>query len=339
MSWDTEELKAKGLQVLPSFFPDDVKADLARRAEEVKQGVADGSLQRHNQFATGLEPAWFSMFFQDRRLLDLITGLLGPDLCCTTWRVLMKDAHFNGPISVHQDWAYFGGDTRKLNVFVPLTEVNRGNGAIVFYEQSHQFGPVERGAIDVARYPYLKESCPDLEVGDILVADFLTWHSSVPATSAKERIMLQLVYQPSSDASSKHLVAGEMRNRRNNPNRLEPLKEPQTQVSCMVAREFLAAGDKIRAERYARGVLASEPTSAEAALLIYDLLSARNDPEAAYFLQVARDALDKLNAEMAARLPAAAPVLAETPQASPAARADSLGSRLSRRLARLRQPA
>ena len=325
MSLDTADLKQRGVQVVRGFFPPDQAADLARRAQEVMAGVAAGTLTRDNQFALGLDSAWFEPVYRQPALVDLVASLLGPDLCLSTWRVLMKDGHFNGPISVHQDWAYFGGDTRKINVFVPLTRVHPGNGGLVFFEQSHQLGPVDRGAIDVGRYPYLVETCPELEVGDILLADFLTWHASIPAQAAEPRIMIQLVYQPASDPSSKNLVAGQITNRRNCPNRLEPLMEPLTQVSCLVARDFLAAGDKVRAERFARGALASDPGNAEAALLIHDLLAARGDPHAAHYLDLARQSLARLTADLAARSPAPPP--AEAP------RPPGLRQRLARRLA------
>jgi hypothetical protein len=337
MAVDTTELKLKGLQIVRGFFASDVMADLLARAEEVRTGVATGALLRDKQFATGLPETWFQPIYEQPALLDLISDLLGPDLCLGTWRVLMKDSHFNGPVSVHQDWAYFGGDTRKINVFVPLTRVHTGNGAMTFYERSHQMGPVERGAIDVKRYPFLAETCPQLEVGDILLADFLTWHASVPASSDEARIMIQLVYQPSSDPSSKHLIAGEMINKRNCPDRFEPLMEPLTQVSCVVAREFLAAGDKTRALRYARGAFASDPGNAEAALMVHDLLTAKGDPEAAWFLAQARDALARLNDQMAAHT---APQDTQTIPAAvvSAKRPEGLGGLLGR-LTGLRQPA
>jgi hypothetical protein len=149
--------------------------------KEIIDGVASGALSRNLQFVAGLDGGWFDRLYKDTALLDMLSEGLGEDICFAGGRALMKDVHFDGPIEAHQDWPYFGGDTRKINVFVPLTPVNLENGGLTFYEQSHEFGPLERGAIDVGRYPDLKQVCPALDVGDILLGDILTWHHSTPA--------------------------------------------------------------------------------------------------------------------------------------------------------------
>lgn len=295
-----QPLRDDGLQIIRNFFTGAAREDLQRRAAEVIDGVASGRVQRSGQFALGFDTAWFEGVFGDPRLLDLVAQVLGPDLCIGTWRVLMKDHHFDGPINVHQDWPYFGGDTRKLNVFVPMTPMNAENGGLVFYEKSHHYGPLERGDIDVGRFAAdLPQVCPSLEVGDVLLADFLTWHYSAPSQAPKDRILFQLMYQPADDPSSAHVVRG----RRNNPfvcpDRYTPLSEPLSLMNVNAARSSLQAGDIERAERFARGMLASDGEHAGAALLLADVLEARGDVEAARIeREKARIALVALQAQL-----------------------------------------
>jgi hypothetical protein len=337
MPLDTTPLKQTGIQHLRGFFDAESTELMEKLGREVSEGVKSGRLARSSQLATGLDTDWFNAFFKNPALMQVVTDLIGPDVACLSWRILMKDTHFSGPIVVHQDWSYFGGDTHKLNVFIPLTRVNRGNGAIVFFEGSHQFGPIERGAIDVDSYPDLMQTCPELEIGDVLLGDFLTWHSSVPATEVAERIMVQLVFQPSSDPSSHFVVAGQLLNQRSCPDRFAPLLEPYTDLNVRVAQSYLDQGNVERAERYAKGVLASDPDSVGAAILLHDITKDRDPGAAHFYLNMARASLEKLAAQVDQRTPAdAAP--APAPLLQPAA-AEAKPSLLSRVLARARQSA
>ena len=312
-----DTLRDDGLQIIRGFFSGAARDAIARRGREVIEGVATGQIRRSGQFALGFDQTWFEEVFLDPALLDLVAEALGPNLCIGTWRVLMKDHHFDGPINVHQDWPYFGGDTKKLNVFIPMTPMSAENGGLVFYEKSHYYGPLERGDIDVARFAGdLPQTCPDLEVGDVLLADFLTWHYSAPAQAPKERILFQLMYQPADDPSSAHLVRGERRNPFVCPDRYTPLSEPLSQMNVAVGRGYLEGGDSERAKRFACGMLASDPDHAGAAILLADVLKAQGDePAAIDQLHQARTAMQRLTAALAERGVAATP---EVPAAPPA---------------------
>ena len=294
-----------GLQVVRGFFKGRAQEAMARRGQEVIEGVDAGTITRSGQFALGFAQSWFEEVFADPALLDLVAQQLGPDLCILTWRILMKDHHFQGPINVHQDWPYFGGDTRKLNVFVPLTAVSEENGGLVFYERSHLYGPLERGDIDVASFAAdLTTTCPTLEVGDVLLADFLTWHYSAPSQVPKHRIMFQLVFQPADDPSSAHLLRGKRHNPFLAPDRYSCLSEPLSLMNVPAARACLAAGDVDRAERFARGILASDPDHIGAVLLLSDILKVKGQDGAAESqIAVAQAALDRTSTALFERVP------------------------------------
>jgi hypothetical protein len=311
----TPAMAADGFEVIRGFFSPEMTADLARRGAAVVEGVENGTLQRSSQFTSGLDYDWYEPLIYNPNLVAHLQSMLGQDLSIVTWRIVMKDAgHFSGPINIHQDWPYFGGGPDKLNVFIPLSTVNRANGAMIFYRGSHHYGPLTRGDIDVQRYPECEPVCPELEVGDLLIADFLTWHASGPAEeNAAPRIMIQMVFQPAIDPSSKHIVAGEIRNPAFCQVPLDAMREPLTQVTVRTARDYLEQGNLERAEAFARGAYNSDPAhGAAAALVMYDLLTAKGSAEADDWLGLARKSLDGLNAAMQARGPA--PIEGERPQ-------------------------
>ncbi|MCU1390645.1 MAG: hypothetical protein JWL72_3983, partial [Ilumatobacteraceae bacterium] len=139
-------------------------------------------------------------------------------------RVLIKDEHWTGAISIHQDMPYFNGGQRKVSIFVPLerTQADGGNGGLKFVVGSHRYGNLERGTINLADFEPMPVLAPDLDVGDVVVMDFLTWHYSETPATPSERPLLQLAYQAADDGSyggelfgvaAPTLVAGSWRTR------------------------------------------------------------------------------------------------------------------------------
>jgi hypothetical protein len=125
------------------------------------------------------------------------------DLALYMNRVLLKDKNWSGAVSIHQDMPYFHGDTKKLSVFVPLTPTQAigGNGGLIFIKGSHKFGNLQRGMVKREIFPEMGDLAPDLEVGDVVYMNFLTWHFSDDAPVPSERPLMQIVYQPASDGS------------------------------------------------------------------------------------------------------------------------------------------
>ena len=298
---DTTALKTKGLQAVRSLFRADMKADLERRGHEVVRMRDSGRLTTDSQDSQGLDYDWFEPIVRDPALIGLVAPILGPDVAVAGWRILVKDKHFRAAVHIHQDWPYNPGDTRKLSVFVPLTRVNRANGGLIFLEESHFYGPVSMGPLDPSRFPPMVETCPDLEVGDVLMCDFLTWHYSLPPEIDEERIMIQLTFMPAADASSDNIVAGRRPHDRVLRSRFDASNVPSVELNAKQARAYLAAGDADRAARYAQGLVWDDPEHAGAALLLYDILSERKDPKALGYLEMARGAVGRLQAQIAAR--------------------------------------
>ena len=302
-SFDTTRLQDKGFQHLPNFFASpEIKADFQRRAGEILAARDAGKLSTNDQDAQGFGYDWYEPMLRDEKLVSLMTEFLGPDVCGSGWRILIKDKHYRGGFRVHQDWPYNSGDTNKITCFVPLTHINRDNGGLFFCEESHTYGPVSQGAIDLSRFPPLEATCPELNVGDVVICDFLTWHYSLAAVNEEERIMIQLNYQPAGDASSKNLVAGKMPHDRILTSRFDACAIPQVELNARQARSYYEHGMLDRATRFAKGLVYDDPDHVGASLLLYDILSEAGDPAALTYLDKAQGALRRLNSGLAERM-------------------------------------
>jgi hypothetical protein len=139
----------------------------------------------------------------------------------------------------------------------------------------------------------MPESCPDVDVGDLLICDYLTWHYSNASVNGEERILLQLNYQPADDPSSTELVAGERSHDKLLLGRFDAASVPSVELNCQAAREYYEKGDLDRATRFARGLLYDDPDHSSAALLLSEILSAANDPTALRYLEMARASIRK----------------------------------------------
>ena len=290
-AFDLQTFRRTGVQVVRDFFEPGLRDRLGALGRHIAEEVGAGRVNRVNQFLDGFNVNADELFGDSTALRATASQVLGPDVCWLNIRVLMKDKSFSQSITVHQDWPYFGGDTRKLNVFVPLTRCRRENGMLVFYDGSHTLGPVERGVIDIDRYPEFAPVCPTLEVGDVLLADFLTWHSSTPAQEDDDRILLQLVLQPASDRSSNNVLGrGWQPLGPVVPLRSTPMQETTPSTGLGPALALLQSGLLDEAASMARGLKAESPLNVEAHLLLHEIAIRRGE-EADGFIDDANAAL------------------------------------------------
>jgi hypothetical protein len=164
---------------------------------------AGAGLERESRFVFGVLPPPIGDIYRHPKLVDLATFLLGPDVALYMNRILLKDRSWNGAVEVHQDMPYFNGGLEKVSVFVPLQAIQAdgGNGGLKYVVGSHKYGNLQRGTIDRTQFPPMPEFAPSVDVGDIVVMNFLTWHYSDAAVTPDDRPLLQIVYQPSSDGS------------------------------------------------------------------------------------------------------------------------------------------
>jgi len=322
--FDLDRFRQDGLIVVKDFFEPEMKARLTALGQEISKKVQEGGITRSAQLISGMDVGVAAQVSDSVALREAATAVLGPDLSHLVDRVLIKDKSFGGEIEAHQDWPYFGGDTRKLNVFVPLSRCRPENGMIIFYRGSHILGPVERGAIDVDRYPQFEPLCPDIDVGDVLFADFLTWHSSGIALQNDDRILLQVVLQPTSDRSSDQPFAREWRDL--GPivsERFTPMKSVMPTVGITTLNRMIEANRLDEAAALARGLCQESPDNIEAHIARYDLGLRLGKRDARAALWDAKLAMRRLDARLNGLLKPVEPEPDASPSPEPPAQSQA----------------
>jgi hypothetical protein len=278
-AFDIDSYRRDGLQVIKDFFEPEVKARFKALGERVIADAAAGRLGRSAQFALGVDLQQEVRPAESAALTAVAQELLGKDIGQFYMRLLMKDENFKVAVEAHQDWPYFGGNTNKLNVFIPLSHCGADNGMVKYYVGSHIMGPVERGDIDVVRYPQFEPVIPELEVGDVLLADFLTWHSSIESLTSAPRIMVQIVLQPLSDPSTSFQFGRppEEWGASILPRRTTAMRTARPNVGIVTVKEMVAYPAIDEAARMARGLCFDSPMNVEARLLLAEIINKKGD--------------------------------------------------------------
>lgn len=115
-------------------------------------------------------------------------------------RVVMKDRHAREAVFLHQDCVYHQGFLNKWSAFVALSEVTPENGGLVVYPFTCNFGSLgDAGEIDRRLLEGREAYCPTMAPGDVLFMHSATWHESGPYTGGPDRILVDIIFQPSGD--------------------------------------------------------------------------------------------------------------------------------------------
>lgn len=156
---------------------------------------------RNNFYIHGKLPEPVGDVYRHPTIVAIAKRLLGPDVALYLNRLNVKDTAFTDLIHLHQDMPYFNGGSDKINMFVALQDINLNNGAMVYIPRSHELGILDRDTIDISKHSDLDVIVPSLQPGDLIIADIRLWHSSVPNTAGTDRVLLQMIVQPSTDGS------------------------------------------------------------------------------------------------------------------------------------------
>jgi hypothetical protein len=200
-----------GLTVARLFLPRSAVEDLDTGWKILKDQIVQGTVPRANRFVNTTLPEPLGSIYRHPAIVEAIHAILGTtDVALYMHRMLLKDEEWSGSVAIHQDMPYFHGGLPKVSVFVPLTPTmaRGGNGGLIFLKGSHRYGNLQRGTIRRDCFPNMEEMAPDLEVGDVVFMDFLTWHYSEDAVVPGERPLMQIVYQPATDGSYGSLQLG-----------------------------------------------------------------------------------------------------------------------------------
>jgi ectoine hydroxylase-related dioxygenase (phytanoyl-CoA dioxygenase family) len=197
-----QQYASDGVFVMRQIFPASLIDQLKAGWQAVKRRIAAGEIARNARFVSGSLPDPIETLYRNERLVDVAQTILGTaSIALYMNRLLLKDEEWSGAVAIHQDMPYFSGGLHKLSIFVPLTPTSARNGGLIFLKGSHKFGNLQRGTIRREAFPPMDEIAPDLEVGDVILMNFLAWHYSEEAAIPGDRPLLQITYQPSSDGS------------------------------------------------------------------------------------------------------------------------------------------
>ncbi len=144
----------------------------------------------------------------DPRVLDVVEGILGPDLLLWSAELFIKEPHTTQVVGMHQDLTYWGmGETPdQLTAWIALSPATVESGCMDFVKGSHK-NPIlphtdtfsdnnllSRGqevAVDVAD---TDKTHIELEPGQMSLHHGLTIHGSGPNVSDDRRIGLAIRY-------------------------------------------------------------------------------------------------------------------------------------------------
>lgn len=145
-------------------------------------------------------------------VLDIAEALLGPHVGLYNERIMVKDDLARGPVFLHHDVAYHQGQQNKLSAFIALSSSCAENGGLIFYPGTHVFGHLgDAGEINrelLGQYD-LKPYAPVMRAGDVVFMHSSTWHESPEWQAGEDRVLMDVIYQPASDLTTKEVVRGE----------------------------------------------------------------------------------------------------------------------------------
>ena len=149
---------------------------------------------------------WAAAAVRNRAILDIVAGILGPDVLCWEASFFIKDAHSPNYVSWHQDARYWGLSPPKvLTAWIAVTPSTKENGAMRVMPGSHReiMAHTDTFARDnllsrgqVIAQPLDGREAVDLvlEPGEMSVHDVRLAHESAPNRGADRRIGLAIRY-------------------------------------------------------------------------------------------------------------------------------------------------
>lgn len=155
-------------------------------------------------------PKKLNFFWRNEYVKKISTQVVGKNVALYNHRVVVKDKNSSFKVFTHQDFCYHVGFHSKSSLFIPIYDCYEKNGGLSFYIGSHQYGYLgDAGEINPEKFTKWEKVCPKLNVGDVAVMNSLTWHESGPNLTDKDRVLFDIIIQPSNDPSGKYLIDGE----------------------------------------------------------------------------------------------------------------------------------
>jgi len=162
----------------------------------------------------------YARLLRDERILSIAEQVLGTDLYCHQYKIILKEPFGDLSLPWHQDyapWVHHDGmpQARALSIGIFLDEVTEFNGPITYIPRSHRAGLLDYEVLDVpgtTPIPSLPNAtverliaegdivAPKGPAGSATVFDSCTAHASGRNLSPYPRHLIYLSYNPVANA-------------------------------------------------------------------------------------------------------------------------------------------
>ena len=200
-----DSFERDGFVLADGFFGDDEVAHLQdcymatvnrltreQSIQNVQSGEDDDADFQVYQIRTAhLQHAIFRMLIHDTRLLDMVEGLLGPDLRLIHYQGLYKPARTGGEVGWHQDNHYFNvAENRTVSVWLALDDATVGNGCMWYLPGRHDEALPHEQLWDTDEKKGFYYAIRDIDDGaavpaEVRKGDFAIHHCLMPHRSLK----------------------------------------------------------------------------------------------------------------------------------------------------------
>lgn len=213
--FDAAVFKEAGVFIIRNAVPKDVIEDLQQEWTNFYTTLTQqqgGRTIDGGNFVNFLDqlPPKLDQFYKSESVVKIAQEVIGPNVALYHNRIVMKDKGAQHNVFLHQDFSYHLGFPYKCNLFIPLFNCGLQEGGLTYHLGSHQYGYLgDAGEINPDRFIPWQKVTPELKLGDVAVMNGLTWHESGPNNSAVDRVLFDIIVQPSFDPSGIDLIAGE----------------------------------------------------------------------------------------------------------------------------------
>ena len=193
------DFRDNGFVVTPNLFTRPEVQRLKSECMDILEAIKaeTGTVAGHGVYVgLAARSPVFQAAVGDTRLLDILEGILAPDIEFLSDKVVFKSEETTFASPWHQDWSYWHG-AHKLSIWVALDDATVENGCLKLYPGSHTAARVHDGdasdgngfgnrlrpdAVDETR-----AVTAEIEAGGAVFFHDLTLHASHPNTSGAER--------------------------------------------------------------------------------------------------------------------------------------------------------
>lgn len=212
--FDKEIYDKSGVFVIRNFIDKDKIKQLQKTWESFYDGLLKNGGRKIDKsnfvnFKDEL-PSEILNFWKSDYVKKICNLIYGNNVALYHSRILIKDKKSENKVFLHQDYCYHLGFPNKSNLFIPLFDYNENHGALSFYPGTHQYGFLgDAGEIDKTKFHPWEKITPNINAGDVVVMNSCLWHESGPNTEEIDRVMFDIIIQPSDDPSGAQLICGE----------------------------------------------------------------------------------------------------------------------------------